>query len=161
MHMVRTIPTVVQGDWDLYLGCLAGAYRSTPQRSTGVSPNLLAIGRETRLPPELQYPTVHQESDVSVGQLVSDVRHSMLRAHEVARQQLASAASYSKGRYDSNVLLHHYVPGDLLWFLHEVRKPGVSPKLERAYDRLLLSGSRTLTMKFNMKANPESSITTS
>ena len=101
----------------------------------GVIPNLLAIGRETRLPPELQFPTVHQESDVSVGQLVSDVWNSMLRAHEVARQQLASAASYSKGRYDSNVLLHHYAPCDLVWFLHEIRKPGVNPKLERAYGR--------------------------
>jgi len=140
------------------LGCLAGVYRSTPQRSTGATSNLLGTGRETRPPPELQFPTVHQGSDVSVGQLVSDVWHSMLRAHKVARQQLAS---YSKGRNDSNVLLHHYVPGDLLWFMHEVRKPGVNPKLERAYDRLLLSGSRTPTMKFNMKANPESSITTS
>jgi len=42
-----------------------------------------------------------------VVQLVFDVRHSMLRAHKVVRQQLASAPSYSKGRFDSNVLLHH------------------------------------------------------
>jgi len=155
MRMVRAFLTDVQGDWDLYLGCLAGAYRSTPQRSTGVSPNLLAIGRETRLPPELQFPTVHRESDVSVGQLVSDVRHCMLRAHEVAREQLASAASYSKGRYDSNVLLHRYAPGDLVWFLHEVRKPGVNPKLERAYDGPFVVTKRFSDVNYELQLSQE------
>jgi len=87
-HMVCVFLAEEQGEWDLYLGCLVGAYRSTPQRWKGVTPKLLVIGREARLPPVLQFPTAHQESEVSIVHLMSDVRQRMLRAHKVAHRQL-------------------------------------------------------------------------
>ena len=44
-----------QQDWNLLLGCLAGAYRATPHESTSLTPNLLTMGREVHLPAELVF----------------------------------------------------------------------------------------------------------
>ena len=55
LQMVKAYLCGEQRDWDLHLGCLAGAYRATPNESTKLSPNLLTIGREVRLPAELVF----------------------------------------------------------------------------------------------------------
>ena len=44
-----------QRNWDLNLGCLAGAYRATPNESTTLTPNMLMLGMEVRLPFEVVY----------------------------------------------------------------------------------------------------------
>ena len=41
---------------DIYLSCLAVAYRSSKHETTGFSPNFLMLGREVRLPGELSPP---------------------------------------------------------------------------------------------------------
>lgn len=38
-----------QDEWDNNLGCIAGAYLSTPNESTRLTLNLLALGGEVRL----------------------------------------------------------------------------------------------------------------
>ena len=53
LRMVKSYLKGEQENWDLNLGCLAAAYRATPQESTGLTPNLLLLGREVRLPAEL------------------------------------------------------------------------------------------------------------
>ena len=47
-RMIKAYLCEDQNDWDLNLGCLASAYRPTPNESTGLTPNLLAMGREVR-----------------------------------------------------------------------------------------------------------------
>jgi len=44
-----------QEEWDLVLPQIMRAYRSTPYTSTGETPNLLMLGRETRVPDHLTY----------------------------------------------------------------------------------------------------------
>jgi hypothetical protein len=51
--MIKAYIKDEQTDWDLYLGCLAVAYRATMQESTELTPNLLMLGREVRLPGQL------------------------------------------------------------------------------------------------------------
>ena len=58
----------------------------------------------------------------------------MLDAHRVARKYLKRSAERSKEMYDTGTVLHRYKPGDLVWVLHEGRKKGVTPKLEKRYD---------------------------
>jgi hypothetical protein len=48
--MIKSFLRGEQTGWDLNLGCLAGAYRAIPHESTGLTPNLLLLGREVRLP---------------------------------------------------------------------------------------------------------------
>lgn len=125
-----------QTDWDLNLGCLAGAYRATPNESTKMSPNLLTMGREVRLPSELVFgstTTCGDEEITSYGEYVDVLRSRMQHAHEVARKHLGTAATRSKLIYDAKLALNKYQPGDAVWCLQEVRKLGITPKLERVY----------------------------
>jgi hypothetical protein len=49
-----------QNQWDLNLRCLVGAYRSTPNKFTKISPNLVAIGRGIRMPADLIFEHVSE-----------------------------------------------------------------------------------------------------
>jgi hypothetical protein len=51
--MIRAYLVGEQVHWDLNLGCLAGAYRASPNESTGFSPKLMCIGREIRIPEDI------------------------------------------------------------------------------------------------------------
>ena len=53
--MIKAYLYEEQKEWDLHLGCLARAYRATPNESTRLTPNLLTIGREVRLSAELVF----------------------------------------------------------------------------------------------------------
>lgn len=53
LQMIRAYPSDERNDCDL--GCLAGAYRDTPQESTRLSPNRLCLGREIRMPAVIMY----------------------------------------------------------------------------------------------------------
>ena len=66
-----------QGEWDLHLGCLAAAYRSSVHASTGLTPNLIMLGREVRIPVELLVNTSGQEEVASYGEYVSMLRHQI------------------------------------------------------------------------------------
>jgi hypothetical protein len=136
VKMVKAYLVGEQDQWDLYLGCLAGAYRSTPHESTRMSPNLLTIGREIRLPADLVFGHVNEtESEVhNLGDYVLNIKNKMLQAHEVARKYLGTNAKRNKEIYDAKMSFTEYEEGDLIWYLHEVRKVGVSPKLEKAYN---------------------------
>lgn len=63
LRMIKSYLCGEQSDWDLHLGCLAGAYRATPNESTKLTPNLLMMGREVRLPGELVFGS-HNSFDV-------------------------------------------------------------------------------------------------
>ncbi len=97
IKMIKAYLAGEQEDWDRYLGCITGAYRATPNESTKLSPNLMCIGREIRLPADLVYrhqPANKQEP--SACEHVSAIRERMQKAHDVARQYLELNAKRSK-----------------------------------------------------------------
>ena len=51
--MIKACLHEEQKEWDLQLGCLAGAYRATPNAFTRLAPNLLTMESEVRPPAEL------------------------------------------------------------------------------------------------------------
>ena len=124
-----------QENWDLHLGCLAGAYRATPQESTGLTPNLLMLGREVRLAAEVVHSSVSVIGDpvTTYGQYVTDLCKQMQKAHCLARAHLGQHAVRQKEIYDSKFTIHKYSRGDIVWYLNEARLEGLSPKLQPAY----------------------------
>ena len=46
LQMIRAYLKGEQSEWDLHLGCLTTAFRSS--ESTGLTPNMLMLGREVR-----------------------------------------------------------------------------------------------------------------
>jgi len=137
VRMIKAYLCGEQEQWDQNLGCLAGAYRSTPHESTGMTPNLLMMGREVRLPSELVYDCTtraNKEDVVSYGDYVDFLKEKMNHAHQVARQHLAVTTKRHKEIYDRRQCLHKYEQGDFVWLLEESRKPGVMHKLEMSYE---------------------------
>ena len=53
-RMIKAYLKGEQEDCDLNLGCLAAAYRASPHASTGLSPNMMMLGREVCIPAELK-----------------------------------------------------------------------------------------------------------
>ena len=136
LRMIKAYLCGEQKEWDLHLGCLAGAYRATPNESTGMTPHLLTIGREVRLPAELVFGSTNttDEEITSYGDYVDSLRARIQYAHEIARKHMFTAAKRSKDLYDTKVAFHGYNVGDVVWCLMEARKVGISPKLERVFE---------------------------
>ena len=135
LRMIRAYLCDEQDEWDLHLGCLAGAYRATPHETTKMTPNLLTMGREVRLPAELLFgSTGPQQGEItSYGEYVDLLRSRMQHAHEVARKYLCTAAKRSKDHYDVKMAVNQYTKGDIVWYLNEVQAVGETPKLQPAY----------------------------
>ena len=132
LQMIRAYLKGEQNDWDLHLGCLTSAYRSSENESTGLTPNMLMLGREVRTPLELLF-GCRAEVFVSYGDYVAGLRTRLQVAHEICQRYLARTAKRRKDIYDARVRLKNYQPGDAVWYLHEQRKEGVCTKLQPLY----------------------------
>ena len=118
-----------QKDWDLQLPACMMAYRSAVHESTGVSPNLLMLGREVEVPLD-----VITETSPDAPPLKTDyaqaVQKRLASAHDLARRHLNKAAIRQKRNYDKRLSGRPFAVGDSVW-LHLVRrKKGRNAKLD-------------------------------
>lgn len=134
IQMVRAY-IISDDEWDLYLSCMASAYRSTPQESTGLTPNMLIFVNEVRLPSEVIYPPVTSTKELtsSYGTYVEEIRNQLNKAHEICRRHLGHAAERQRKLYDSKTCPHKYATGDLVWKLNENIYAGECAKLQPVY----------------------------
>ena len=125
-----------QEDWDLNLGCLASAYRASPNETTGVSPNMLMLGKEVRMPAEIVFGSatvVGKDCVSSYGMYVERLKERLQNAHKIARKRLDVCAKRQKDYYDSQLQINKYKEGDVVWYLQVKRKEVVCPKLIPPY----------------------------
>ena len=137
LSMIKSFLRGEQTNWDLNLGCLAGAYRATPNESTGLTPNVMLLGREIRLPYELTKEGTplsdKGDSPKTWGEHALQIRHSLHRAHNIARRHLQNNAKRRKDYYDIKSNLISYEVFQRVWYLNESRTEGISPKLQPSY----------------------------
>ena len=141
MRMIKAYLKGEQEDWDLNLGCLAAAFRATPSASSGFTPNMLMLGREVRIPAELRSGHVGDSEDLSIksyGEYVSWLRERLQTAHDIAREHLGNVAKRHKYAYDTKLEHLRYEQGECVWYLHEKRVIGISPKLQPRYVRCVV-----------------------
>ena len=81
IRMIKAYLRGEQTEWDLYLGCLAGAYRGTIHESTGLTPNLMMLAREIETPIEIMVGVHQHESYRSYGEFVAKLKLKMQHAH--------------------------------------------------------------------------------
>ena len=72
---------------------MAGALRSSINRSTGFTPNRLMLGREVNQPAELMFhtPGLGESEPQSPEQYIMDLAQALLESHEAARANLKTA----------------------------------------------------------------------
>ena len=128
--------------------------------------DLLALGREIRLPSSVIYGHVSEgrAEPKDVCDTVLELQDHMHKAHAIARKHLASAAERSKELYDARLAVNRYAAADLVWVLRESSKVGICPKLEKAYDGSFVIVERlsevNFTVQFAKKEQNDSRFTT-
>jgi len=111
-----------QEEWDVVLPQVMGAYRSTPHTSTGETPNLLMLGRETRVPDHLNYHI--PEQSYSIHEYASRLVEQMKVAHEILREKQWQV------RQEDSSAPPLYQVGDWVWMVNYRRRRGQAAKLQ-------------------------------
>ena len=100
IQMIKCFIKGEQDQWDRHLGCLAGAYRQTRHESTGLSPNMMMLGREVNSAAEIQYGIRVYKKYNQPATYVQEIRAKMQHAHDLARIRLAAITQRRKSLYD-------------------------------------------------------------
>ncbi len=130
MDAVRCFVGKHQKSWDIFVPQIAGALRSSVNRSTGFTPNRLMLGREVVAPADLVYPC--QLGEISGGcseGYVHDLECSLKLAHETARQTLKTTQTIMKKDHDLRLHCHSYKRGDIVYIRNTASKKGSAKKL--------------------------------
>ena len=128
MDAVRCFLGKAQNKWDQHVQQIAGAIRSSVNRSTGFTPNMLMLGREVNTPAQLMFPCVKEKYE-DYGEYVSDLMETMKSAHDCARNTLKTSLKRMKRNYDLRVLQRPYAEGDVIYLLDTASVKGKSRKL--------------------------------
>ena len=138
--LLRMIKAYLKGEdcnWDKNLGCLAAAYRASRHESTNMTPNMLMLGRQVRLPSELLFGsgTNHVGEEItSYGDYVDKLKERMQKAHEITRKHLNQVAERQQRDHDFKINLNRYKQGSLVWYRSGKSQLHITPKLRCAYE---------------------------
>jgi len=116
-----------QKEWDTVLLHVMRAYRSTPHTSTGETPNLLMLRRETRVPDHLTYHVPEQNN--SVHEYASELVERMRVAHEMLREKQWQV------RCEDSEEPPLYQTGDWVWMVNYHRRHEQAAKLQPRFVR--------------------------
>ena len=114
--MIRSFVNKNANNWDLYIGILMAAYRSTPHPATGYSPNMLMLGREVILPNQLIFPIPRDGlPQQTADTYFSELREKIEDVYHIARQNLGNAAIHQKRDYDTRLSQCQFSVGSLVY----------------------------------------------
>ena len=148
-----------QTDWDQHIPLLSMAYRSSPHKSTGETPNLLMLGREVTLPVDLVMenpPAEEGEEPPNLSEYAANLLEKMHTINEAAQQVMTQQMVSQKRHYDQNVRLTDYKPGDVVWLHHLANKKGRSPKLRRRWTGPYVIRTKLSDVTYRIQASPRS-----
>lgn len=153
IKMIKAFLDGKQVNWDLNLGCLAGAYRSSQNESTKYSPNMLMLGRQTRAPADIVFGDPPQQETSSLGDYVYQLKLDLQKSYEITRTNLKQAAQHQKSNYDVKLATNTYKPGDVVWFLDESRTPKKCPKLQNLWQGPNIVIAKTSDLNYKILFN--------
>ena len=142
-------------DWDRHLPYLLCAYRATVNESTGCSPNLLMLGRESTLPVDLMYPPKQYQGFQCHNEYVEWLRRVLQDSYESARHQLGVAASRQKRYYDARTKDHRFREGDfVLRFYPPNRRNKLKPRFIGPFRVMAPLGDVTYSIQKSSNSKP-------
>ena len=115
-----------QEEWDLILPHLMRTLRGIPHSATKETPNFMLLGRELRLPDQLQYGS-SIEYFSSTNEYTQAIQNRLLQAHELLRKrQQEVVATDTQEPPLFNV-------GDQVWMVSKRRRKGENSKLSAKF----------------------------
>lgn len=163
-HTLATMLTMYcikdQKDWDLYLPQVMMAYRSSVHASTKYSPNRMVYGKQILLPMAAVVGQPKEEDPIPVNDYVQNLQDKLQRVHELARQNLKTAALYRKKHYDIKSSKRILSPGQAVWLYEPSKRPGVCAKLAPTWKgpALVLQRLDDLTYLVKLKLNTRAKV---
>ena len=108
-------------EWDELVPLILMSYRATQQASTGVTPNMMMLGRQRRLPVQAMYgaPLWPEEEEKTVSEYVAALQGGLWAAYRHTREGLQRAALHQKHDYNGKVQRREYQAGKLVW-IHDI-----------------------------------------
>ena len=146
-------PAQGQRDWDQVIPYALMAYRSAIQESTGETPNMMMLGRETRLPAHMRVPPPG-EGEQEKGDYALGLRGRLQDAWERAARNLESSAARQKEYYNRKLFGSPHKPGQAVWLYKSRRKSGVSPKLASRWEGPYLVTDRLAVVTYRIQKGP-------
>ena len=148
-----------QTDWDQHIPLLSMAYRSSPHKSTGETPNLLMLGREVTLPVDLILeapPEEDGEEPPNLSGYATELLEKMHVINEAAQKVMTQQMVSQKRHYDQNVRLTDYKVGDVVWLYHLVVKKGTTHKFRRKWTGPYIIRTKLSDVVYRIQASPRS-----
>jgi len=149
-----------QRDWDARLPFAMAAYRATQHDSTGYSPNMLVLGRETRAPPDIIYGAPMESSEHDYDRFVEQTRDRATQAYYDVRVSLQKRAQRNKKYYDLGLKGANFHAGDWVLYFNPRKLRGKQMKWVRQYEGpfLLTAKPTKLTARIQRSARAQSQV---
>ena len=116
-------------DWDEHLQIVMMAYRSAEHETTGFTPNLCMLGRETTCPLNLMYEMPSAIKQIPLNRWIWELQEKMESAHKTVRQNTGEAMKRQKRYHDRKLSYESYEVGEKVYVFFPVKKIGCSSKL--------------------------------
>ena len=157
--MIRSFIDGKQNDWDLNLGCLAVAYGSAVHKSTGFTPNMLMLGKESRTPADVLISDTSQQAD-SYGEYVERMQQDLWEAHNLTKMFLNQSTEHQEDNYNVKISLNTFKPEEAVWLLNESCVPVCCPKLQNLWagPYLVQEKFRDLTYRIIMSSKGQTRV---
>ena len=117
-----------QRDWDTLIPALGLAIRSTVNRSTGFTPNMLQLGREVIMPVDVWLGAERGER-LPPADFIQKLRATLHSIHQEVRSNLGAAQVIMKRDYDVKARVQSFEVGDLVYRRNQACQVGLSRKL--------------------------------
>ena len=118
--MIRSFVDKNATNWDLYIGILMAAYRSTPHPATGYSPNMLMLGREVVMPNQLLFPLPSSHTYLDPDFYVASIKDKLEEIYHTVRKNLNMSAVTQKKNYDTRISQTQFSRGTLVYKFNNV-----------------------------------------
>jgi len=112
--MIGKVVADSQRNWDDVLPLVMAAYRAARHESTGMTPNMLLLGREVRAPIDLVMGLPPEEcgNQITVDEYLVKLHDNAFKAHQIAHNHLRASAERRKKNYDIGVKSEDFKVGD-------------------------------------------------
>ncbi len=116
-------------NWDEQLPYVMMAYRAAEHETTGLSPNMVMLGRETTTPLDILYEMPPPITPLPANKWVWELKERLETAHRFVRQNTGQAMLRQKRYRDRQLSYETFQPGDNVYVYFPVKKVGLSSKL--------------------------------
>ena len=116
-------------NWDEQLQYIMMAYRSTEHETTGLTPNMCMLGRETTCPLDIRYEMLPAIKNIPQNIWVWKLQENLEMAHTKVRQNISDNMKRLKRYHDESLSFETFEAGDKVYVYFPVKKVGCSSKL--------------------------------